>query len=225
MPATGCDALHDCPAPRLSSATGAARAPARPAAAIVSTSLNVAVREDGHAGMRANWRGCVPSGGRRRRGKPRVGRCGRRHACVVAAGHNNNEPDWGNTHVQGTVLAGSIPERLASRARAGVDLPRQRHQVAGHHRIVRPVRRAAAQYRQSTSTPSPPWCRRATCAWARAAAWCRPRKPPRTRPPRPERRRRLNPEVPASSRRPEPSCPSRCRPNCSNVPARASTPC
>src|SRR5690606_31312463 len=54
----------------------------------------------------------------------------------------------GEHHVQGAISAGSFPERAAARARAGLDLPGQRHQAAGHGRILRPVRGAAAQYRQ-----------------------------------------------------------------------------
>ena len=42
-----------------------------------------------------------------------------------------------------------VSEHAAQGARAGLDLPRQRHQAAGPDRIVRPVRRAAAQHRHA----------------------------------------------------------------------------
>src|SRR5690606_4596293 len=50
--------------------------------------------------------------------------------------------------------------------------------------------------RWSTSTPFPPWCRPATCAWARAVAWSRPPAPKargsrRPKPPEPRHTRRL----------------------------------
>src|SRR3546814_10373518 len=53
-----------------------------------------------------------------------------------ASQNNNNQA--GGTHVQGAIFAGSFPERAAARARAGVDLPGQRHQAAGHGRVLRP---------------------------------------------------------------------------------------
>src|SRR3546814_7739483 len=52
----------------------------------------------------------------------------------------------GAAHVQGTNLAGSVPECVTARARTGIHLPGQRHQVAGHGRVVRPVCGAAAQH-------------------------------------------------------------------------------
>src|SRR3546814_2021175 len=68
----------------------------------------------------------------------------------------NNNSQAGGTHVQGAIFAGSFPERAAARARAGVDLPGQRHQAAGHGRVLRPVRGAAAQHRTPDGLKTPP---------------------------------------------------------------------
>jgi host factor-I protein len=57
-------------------------------------------------------------------------------------------PHQENNNVQRTIFAGSVPQRIASGTGAGVDLPGQRHQAARHGRVVRPVRRPAAQHRQ-----------------------------------------------------------------------------
>src|SRR3546814_2740476 len=55
-----------------------------------------------------------------------------------ASQNNNNQA--GGTHVQGAIFAGSFPERAAARARAGVDLPGQRHKAAEHGQDLRPAR-------------------------------------------------------------------------------------
>ena len=72
---------------------------------------------------------------------------------------------------KGQSLQDPFLECVAPRARAGVDLSRQRHQIAGHGRIVRPVRRAAAQHGEPDGLQARDLHRRAeraTCAWARA---------------------------------------------------------
>ena len=85
--------------------------------------------------------------------------------------HHITRTSWGKHHVQGPVFAGSFPECAASRTRAGVGLPGQRHQAAGHDRILRPVRRAAAQHRQPDGLQARDLHRGAGAQRARGPGW------------------------------------------------------
>src|SRR5207342_389596 len=63
------------------------------------------------------------------------------------------------------------PERTAPRARARLDLPGQRHQVAGDDRVFRSVRRAVAQYGQPDGLQACDLHGRAGAQCARGAGW------------------------------------------------------
>ena len=76
----------------------------------------------------------------RRHPAPIVARSGPLYRVGPSTEEFKDETSRSLLYEQGAVTPRAVPERLAPRARAGVDLPRERHQVAGPDRVLRPVR-------------------------------------------------------------------------------------
>src|SRR3569832_1681269 len=87
----------------------------------------------------------------------------------------------GETDGQRPIVARPLFECITKRAGPRLDLPRQRYQVAGSDRLVRSVRRAVEEQRQSDGLQARHFHGRAgsQCATGRGRWWCRAGDDPR----------------------------------------------